>query len=425
VEYITITLLAIAATTFLVYLLANKVFNVRLRLKSLVWCAACALFLSLVLPRIVVSFAGLAGTVGLLAVFAIIFAYFVAYYDDPRDLQAAGSSAAGPAPQHEPTVAAVAPAAAVVLAVQPEEQAPEPAPAVQAEKQVPEPALAAQPEEQVAEPVPAAASAPEEPDPAAEFEPAVDFPAEIKLGLSLIAEPQATAPEDENGDDAPLIVLPAAATTDPAATEPADLAALPEDESDIRTDEPEPDPVGPAAVTPDPLVAYAFSADTEPQPPATEPVAGTQDDVLPKEAPKLAIPSLPASDGLEDLLEFAFAHKDAGHYQQALDAFRRVLRLYRFSEAAPFAAIEIANLLKNRGSYDEAIAVLTESRNLLALVKNEALDQEFVVTIAFLRIVKNTLLQRRLGYVPFGRIPAEINREIDAEFREWRNLAAN
>jgi hypothetical protein len=88
VEYIAITLLAIAATTCLVYLLANKVFGVRLRLKSLVLCAACALFLSLVLPRIVVSFAGLIGTMGFLAVFAVIFAYFVAYYDDPQDLPA-------------------------------------------------------------------------------------------------------------------------------------------------------------------------------------------------------------------------------------------------------------------------------------------------------------------------------------------------
>ncbi len=368
-EYITITLLAIAATTFLVYLLANKVFGVRLRLKSLALCAACALFLSLVLPRIVVSFAGLAGTVGLLAVFAIIFAYFVAYYDNPRDLTPA-ASATGPQP--EPTVAA----------------APEPA-----------------------------AEAPAEPD------------------LDLIAAPlipQATAAANEPGDETPLIVLPAPAAPDePAGEQPAPAVAA-ANESAATTEEPEPEPElepEPEPVTPDPLATFAVAVEieegTDLQPPADEPAAGTQDDVLPKEALKLSIPPLPASDSLDDLIEFAFAHKDAGHYQQALDAFRRVLRLYRFSEAAPYAAIEIANLLKNRGAYDEAIAVLTESRNLLALVKNEALDQEFVVTIAYLRIVKNTLLQRRVGYVPFGRIPAEINREIDAEFREWRNLAAN
>jgi hypothetical protein len=92
------------------------------------------------------------------------------------------------------------------------------------------------------------------------------------------------------------------------------------------------------------------------------------------------------------------------------------LRLYRFNEAAPFMAIEIANLLKNKGAYDEAIAVLSDSRSLLALLENKALDQEFVVTIAYLRIVKNTLLEKRVGYMPFTRIPAEISREIDAEF---------
>jgi tetratricopeptide (TPR) repeat protein len=141
------------------------------------------------------------------------------------------------------------------------------------------------------------------------------------------------------------------------------------------------------------------------------------------EASEVSIPTSPASDSLEDLMDFAFTHKEAGHTQQALDAFRRALRLYRFSEAAPYLAIEIANLLKNKGSYDEAIAVLNEGRSLLALVKNDALDQEFVVTIAYLRIVKNTLLEKRVGYMPFGRIPAEISREIDAEFREWRSLA--
>jgi tetratricopeptide (TPR) repeat protein len=141
------------------------------------------------------------------------------------------------------------------------------------------------------------------------------------------------------------------------------------------------------------------------------------------EANEVTIPAPPASDSLDDLMDFAFALKEAGHQQQALDAFRRALRLYRFSEAAPFLAIEIANLLKNKGAYDEAIAVLTEGRSLLALVENETLDQEFVITIAYLRIVKNTLLEKRVGYVPFSRIPAEISREIDAEFREWRNLA--
>ncbi len=414
-EYITITSLAIAATTFLVYLLANKVFGVRLRLKSLALCAACALFLSLVLPRIVVSFAGFAGTVGLLAVCAIIFAYFVAYYDDPHDLQTAGPSV-GPRPKPEPTTMVVAaPAATAMLAAREKEPVAQPAPEAVTVAVEPIHATVSQSEGSA----PAVVPEPEEPG---------QTGLELELELNLIAERLSTQPavtENENGDEAPLIVLPAARAV-PVAAPPATIAVAAEDETAATTEEPEPETAGPSPVTPDPLVTYAFAVDDfEPEPSAVDKPAAALNDALTKEAPKLPVPPLPASDSLDDLIEFAFAHKDAGHHQQALDAFRRVLRLYRFSEAAPFAAIEIANLLKNKGAYDEAIAVLTESRNLLALVKNEDLDQEFVVTIAFLRIVKNTLLQRRVGYVPFGRIPPEINREIDAEFREWRNLAAN
>ncbi len=239
--------------------------------------------------------------------------------------------------------------------------------------------------------------------------------------------------EPEDKEAAPLTILPATSQT--AAVDPGPPA---ESEHAAEPDaEPEDETAGPGDATADPLAAFSFAvADISPelppdgdaaaefpQPTAAEAVGASETDTQPMEANEVTIPSHPASDSLDDLMDFAFTQKEAGHHQQALDAFRRALRLYRFSEAAPFLAIEIANLLKNRGSYDEAIAVLSDSRSLLALLENETLDQEFVVTIAYLRIVKNTLLHKRLGYLPFSRIPADISSEIDAEFREWRNLA--
>ena len=81
-EYTLITIISIVSATILVHQLANRLLDVQISIKPLALCALCSLFLSLVLPRFIVSFTGLAGTIGVLAVFAIIFAYFIVYYED-------------------------------------------------------------------------------------------------------------------------------------------------------------------------------------------------------------------------------------------------------------------------------------------------------------------------------------------------------
>jgi len=131
----------------------------------------------------------------------------------------------------------------------------------------------------------------------------------------------------------------------------------------------------------------------------------------------------PVSDSLEDLLDFAFMQKENQRYSYALDTFRHAFRLYRDSDAGPNLAIEIAALLKNKGAYDEAITLLSNIRSLPGIEHNQSIDQEIVNTIAYLRIVKNILLERRVGLIPFSQIPTTIAQEIDSEFHDWRNLA--
>jgi len=287
VEYIVITLLTLSVTTFIVYMLAKKVFGIFLKLKSLLLCAACALLISLVLPRIIVSFAGLAGTVIFLAIFAIVFAYLVAYLDNPNDF-------------FSETVAATTST------------------------------------QQIAQnPV-------ESRNTIINYEQANDI---------------LTSKKETNIDTMPDKVM-----------------ALISSMTDISD-----------------LLASA-------------------------NVPK------PASDSLDDLIDFAFQQKEYANNQVALATFRRAFNLYQDSDAAPLLAIEITNLLINQGAYDEAISILTLGRNLPGLKRNSTLDQEFVTTIAYFRIIKNTLIQRRTGYLPFNQIPVEINAEINAEFREWRAL---
>ncbi|WP_425060973.1 tetratricopeptide repeat protein [Sporomusa carbonis] len=130
----------------------------------------------------------------------------------------------------------------------------------------------------------------------------------------------------------------------------------------------------------------------------------------------------PESDQLDDLLDFAFMNKEQRNYGAALSAFSRALTLYPDSDAAPFLVVEVGNLLKNMGAYDEAIKVFTDGRNLSQTKQDEMLEQEFISTIAYLRIIKNILTQSRLGCVPFLEIPPHVLKEIDEEFKEWRNV---
>ncbi|WP_050769563.1 tetratricopeptide repeat protein [Thermosinus carboxydivorans] len=281
-EYILISVLTILVTTFLVYKIANRIFNIPLRKKSLILCAACALFISLVLPRIVAGVTGLLGTLIILALFAVLFAYFIAYYDN-----------------HD------------------------------------------------------------------QSSPVAEIPVEKGLTDEKVATVEIT--------EGPL---------------PNKNALTPQEQDTF------------------------IQANLNGQEVAVS-SASVQSDLGDR----------PLSDALDDLLDYAFQQKEAGNLSLALKYFQQALNLYPDNEISPFIVVEIGSILKNKGQYDEAIKVFVEGRNLPALRSNSTVQQDFINTIAYLRIVRNVLLQRRLGFIPYGEIPAAVLAEIDAEFREWRKLA--
>ncbi|MBP2627672.1 MAG: Tetratricopeptide 2 repeat-containing protein [Firmicutes bacterium] len=131
--------------------------------------------------------------------------------------------------------------------------------------------------------------------------------------------------------------------------------------------------------------------------------------------------SFPSSNDLDILMDFAFLQKEQRNSLQALKTFRHALNLYPNSEVAPFLVMEIATILKNLGSYNEAIKVFTEGRLLPGVINNSMLEQEFINNIAYLRIIKNTLVKNSLEFMPFNLIPDNAFKEIDTEFCEWRN----
>lgn len=309
-EYVGIALIVVSIAIFCIHKLANSFLGLNLRLKPLVLCGICAMFISIILPRIVVSMTGFIGTMSVLAIFAIIFAYFVAYYDDLHD--------------STETVGLIEVASSTTLA----------------HKEIGEMEKT-------------------------EVEKAVDKPAqEINYFLPVIIKEQ---PEN-------FTALEAEATTLPMKTRHNEL------ESSDET--------------------------------VTE-VIGIENELL-KESD---------SDSLDDLLSFAFTQKETKNYSNALTTFLHAYKLYHDNEVAPFLIVEIGNLLKNKGSYDEAINIFMEGRNLPILAHQPTFAQEFVSMIAYLRIIKNILLQYHLGFMPFNKIPAQILEEIEKEFQDWRELA--
>lgn len=125
---------------------------------------------------------------------------------------------------------------------------------------------------------------------------------------------------------------------------------------------------------------------------------------------------------LDELMDYAFKQKESKNFERSLKAFRQALNLYPECDAAPFLILEIATIQKKAGRLDEAIATFGEGRRIASNIKNASLEKEFIDAIAYLRIVKNVLVQHDMYCIPYHKIPADIMDEVDKEFLEWRKL---
>ena len=553
--YIIASLVAILLATLIVYKLANSIFGLDLRLKPLLLCALCAMFISLVLPKIVVGFAGLPGTLAVLAVFAVVFAYFVAKYEDNSSFQEddaepeadmfdpgpvsgiAGSltieavnngkldeqnqavdSQAGEQPAYvqaslhtaenietsadrsEPdndaevsafpetaleatttqeevssenadeeyvgTVSAEGDTQQVIL----QTQLPGPAEVLEIIEAQPEEALegmtavleadaeevtpveessdvtgevsageeylqAAAPE-QMAEPALTDLSdGVEEADAAEENQETVEQEIEPEITESVVTSAEAFHAEVAAVTEAVIqqIVVESAASEVSAEAARAGLQDhVPELPEIVKMEEIAPQPVQIEIVADSSGIIEDLSSKvTEPviadsrKEVVQERLEGIPEQSFGREAESSTMnynEPLPESEDLDDLLDFAFVSKESQDFSAAFRAFNRALVLYPNSDAAPFLVVEIGNILKNKGSYDEAIRVLSDGRSLSHTRHDKMMEQEFISAIAYLRITKNVLLQNRLGNIPFTDIPPQIVQQIDEEFKEWRNV---
>ena len=469
-EYIIASLVAIFIATLIVYKVANNLFGLGLRLKPLLLCAVCAMFISLVLPKIVVGFAGLPGTLAVLAIFAVVFAYFVARCDDePLQQQKTDGEAesaccltAEPLIQpemseqmtttqeNEPIHSLETPVVETVLTEEVTVAKPEFEQSVQLEdssvveelfgemkeleefSQIPAEESQQMPDETAGEdvllPEPSEQSFVQEADESDDL--AVSPVIEADLLEEIITsseEPMLEQQLTDSQNDVDDNQVSTEEFTESAVAEPEfEQSAKLEDTSVVEELSGEMKELEefnqiPAEVSQQ-LPDETDGEDVLMQEPSEQSFAQEADDLI-MEGTKSTVERVQfVSEQLDDLIDFAFLSKESQDYDTALNAFKKALTLYPASEAAPFMMVEIGNILKNKGNYDEAIKVFSEGRNLSQTKQDEMMEQEFISTIAYLRITKNMLLQNSLGSIPFSAIPPQVIEQINEEFREWRSV---
>ena len=123
-------------------------------------------------------------------------------------------------------------------------------------------------------------------------------------------------------------------------------------------------------------------------------------------------------DTLDDLLDKAYDERDKGNIWQAIDTYKKALERYRNDEYAPFVAIDLGNLYKDRAMYSKAIKIYEEALTLPAVERNPSIKKEFVDKLEYLRILHEVLIRHHALSTPFNLLSREILQEIDNEFKQ-------
>ena len=108
-------------------------------------------------------------------------------------------------------------------------------------------------------------------------------------------------------------------------------------------------------------------------------------------AEEVPLPTLPEGlDSMDALLDFAFAQTGAGAYELALLAYSTALEQYRNDDYAPFIIIDMVNLYKSQGRYQEAIDCVHNAMDIPAIQESPAYQQNFQNYLAQLKSISHS-----------------------------------
>ena len=278
---------------------------------------------------------------------------------------------------------------------------PEPEPIVQAEPKVeevipePEPMIEVVVEEVAPEETEAEAvieeKAPEETETEAVAEEEVPE-AETEIELEEASEPE---PEEEISEPEPIME----AVAEEIAPEEAEDEAVIEEEAPEAEAEAEMEPEEASEPEPEEEISEPEPViEAEPEPSVEEKLAGTAT--------------------LDDVLDYAFELKGSSDWSSALKAYNYALEQYRDDAYAPFLVLEIVNIHKDHGRYDEAIQCFYDALEIPAVADSPDMLAEFEDSMIYLEATKEVLISENQPDTPFFDIPKDYMSKIESIYNE-------
>ncbi len=177
----------------------------------------------------------------------------------------------------------------------------------------------------------------------------------------------------------PETIVETEVTEEPEIMAEVEVAEGPEIMAEVEVTE-EPEIMAEVEVTEEPKTTAEAEVTEEPETTAEAQQA--------EEAP---LPALPEGlDSMDALLDFAFAQTGAGAYELALLAYSTALEQYRNDDYAPFIIIDMVNLYKSQGRYQEAINCVHNAMDLPAIQESPAYQQNFQNYLAQLKSISHS-----------------------------------
>ena len=214
-------------------------------------------------------------------------------------------------------------------------------------------------------------------------------PSEDEKITQVTSEPE-TIVETEVTEE-PEIMAEVEVAEEPETMVEAEVTEEPEIMAEVEVAE-EPETTAEAEVTEEPEIMAEVEVAEEPETTAeaevTEEPETTAEAQQAEEAP---LPALPEGlDSMDALLDFAFAQTGAGAYELALLAYSTALEQYRNDDYAPFIIIDMVNLYKSQGRYQEAIDCVYNAMDIPAIQESPAYQQNFQNYLAQLKSISHS-----------------------------------
>ena len=198
---------------------------------------------------------------------------------------------------------------------------------------------------------------------------------------------------------------------------------------------PEPEPMIEAVVeevAPEETEAEAVIEEKAPEAEAEiEPEEASEpepEEEIPEPEPMIEAEPVPSVDEkladtctLDDVLDYAFELKGSSDWSSALKAYNYALEQYRDDAYAPFLVLEIVNIHKDHGRYDEAIQCFYDALEIPAVADSPDMLAEFEDSMIYLEATKEVLISENQPDTPFFDIPKDYMSKIESIYNNRKS----